>query len=99
MVKIDLEVRSVLELALPVWHSGITKQQAADIECIQKISFKILLGEGYRSYTTACVLFSAQTLEERRLKLCRKFATKNLKSENCLFTKVGTNANTRQKVI
>ena len=108
MVKMDLdletmfdvytkEVRSVLELAVPVWHSGITKQQAADIERIKKISFKILLGEGYRSYKASCALFSTQTLEERRIKLCRKFASKNFKSDNCLFTRVGSNANTRQK--
>ena len=72
------EVRSSLELAVPVWHSGISKQQSADIERIQKISFKIMLVEKYISYKSACKLFSAQNLEE-----------------NCLFTKVGTNATTR----
>ena len=56
-----------------------------------------MLGEKYTSYKSACKLFTAQTLEERRNKLCKKFATKNLKSENCLFTKVGTNVTTRQK--
>ena len=91
------EVRSVLELAVPVWHSGLTRQQAVDIERIQKISFKIMLGERYFGYESACKTFSAQTLEERRLKLCKKFAYKNLKSDNCLFEKVGTNVNTRQK--
>ena len=30
------EIRSILELAVPVWHSGLTKQQATDIERIQK---------------------------------------------------------------
>ena len=91
------EVRSVLELAVPVWHSGLTRLQAADIERIQKISFKIMLGFRYNGYKSACTLFAAQTLEERRIKLCKKFAFKNLKSENCLFEKIGTNANTRQK--
>ena len=30
------EVRSILELAVPVWHSGLTKKQTADIERLIK---------------------------------------------------------------
>ena len=90
------EVRSILELAVPVWHSGLTKQQTADIERIQKVAFKIILQESYGNYQLACTTLSAQTLEERRTKLCRKFALKNLMSENPMFTKVGTTVNTRQ---
>ena len=73
------EVRSILELAVPVWHSGLTKLQSTDIERIQKISFKILLGNNYLDYKQACKYLSAQTLEERRVKLCLKFARKTLK--------------------
>ena len=32
------EVRSILELAVPVWHSGLTRVQTKDIERIQRIS-------------------------------------------------------------
>ena len=91
------EVRSILELAVPVWHSGLTKLQTMDIERIQKISFKIILGQKYVSYKQACKYLSAQTLEERRVKLCLKFARKNLKSENCMFTKIEKIVDTRQK--
>ena len=108
MVKLDLdvftmydvytkEVRSILELAVPVWHSGLTKSQSNDIERIQRISFKIILGPKYTNYVQACHNLSAQTLQERRVKLCLKFARKNLKSEQCMFTKVGSNLNTRQR--
>ena len=62
-----------------------------------KIAFKIILGGKYVSYQLACKMLSAQTLEMRRIKLCLKFGKKNLKSENCLFTKITTNVNTRQK--
>ena len=86
------EVRSILELAVPAWHSGLTKQQSADIERVQKISFKLILGDQYENYINACNFFSTETLEQRRVKLCLKFASKNLKSENSLFIK-----NTRQK--
>ena len=89
------EIRSILELAVPVWHSGLTKQQSASIEKIQKISFKIILGENFRNYTQACRMLSAQTLEERRLKLCLNFARKNLKSPNSFFTKIEPKINTR----
>ena len=39
-----IEVRSLLELSVPVRHSGLTKHQSKNIERIQKIAFKIILG-------------------------------------------------------
>ena len=91
------EVRSILELAVPAWHSGLTKQQSADIERVQKISFKLILGDRYVSYENACKVFSTQTLEQRREKLCLKFAFKNFKSANSLFTKNSSKNITRQR--
>ena len=76
------EVRSILELAVPVWHSGLTKLQGLDIERIQKVSFKIILGTQYTTYSRACELLSTESLQDRRIKLCHKFAEKNVKSEN-----------------
>ena len=43
------EIRSLLELAVPVWHSGLTKLQSADIERIQKIAFQLILKNDYLS--------------------------------------------------
>ena len=91
------EIRSILELAVPVWHSGLTQQQSADIERIQKIAFKIILQQNYENYKQACSSLSAQTLQQRRVKLCSKFASKNSKSENSMFMKVGTHAKTRHR--
>ena len=110
MLKLDLnihqmfdvytkEVRSILEMAVPVWQSGLTRQQAAYIESIQKIAMRIILQEGYDDYQSACQIFGALTLEERRTNLCYKFARKNLNSENSFFTRVGTTVKTRQKNI
>ena len=93
------EVRSILELAVPVWHSGLTRQQAAEIEGIQKVAMKIILQHRYVGYQSACDTFSTTSLEERRLKLCSKFTAKNVKSENTLFSKIGTHAKTRNKNI
>ena len=108
MLKVDLdvnqlfdvytkEIRSILEMAVPVWHSGLTKKQTADIESIQKLAMKIILQSNYSGYASACEQFGAQTLEERRIKLCYKFATKNLKSENSFFTRVETTVDTRSR--
>ena len=66
------EVRSILELAVPEWYSGLTK----DIERIQRISFRLILGPAYENYKQACEYLGTQTLEERRVKLCLKFARK-----------------------
>ena len=89
------EIRSLLELAVPVWHSGLTRNQTADIERIQKVAMQIILQDKYVNYQSACTTFSADTLENRRIKLCATFSQRNFKSENCLFTKVGTKMNTR----
>ena len=108
MLKLDLdihrmydvyvkEIRSILEMAVPVWHSGLTKLQSSDIERIQKIAFKIILQQNYVSYKQACSVLSAQTLQQRRVKLCTRFASKNLKGENSMFTRVGSHVNTRHK--
>ena len=90
------EIRSILEMAVPVWHSGLTRQQSSEIENIQKMAMKIILQDKYVNYQLACSAFSAKTLEERRLQLCSKFASKNLKSNNSFFTLLKPNVNTRQ---
>ena len=89
------EIRSILELAVPVWHSGLTQKETKSIENIQKLAFKIILQTEYVNYHQACEHFSALSLAERRYNLCLKFAKKNLKSENNLFTKLAHNVNTR----
>ena len=94
---IQIEIRSILELAVPVWHSGLTRQQSKDIERIQKLCFRLILGENYVNYEQACKTLSSLTLEQRRTKLCLKFALKNVKSENSFFINNRNNKNTRQK--
>ena len=87
------EVRSILELAVPVWHSGLTKNQTRDIERIQRISFQIIFWPACVKYKQACNFLSTQTLEERTVKLCLKFARQNVKSDNCMFNKPANTVN------
>ena len=86
------EVRSILVFAVPVWHSSITKKQSSQIETVQKLAFKLILGPAYSSYDSACAIFQTQTLKQRRLEICKRFVLKNIKSQDhCLFTKVDNN--------
>ena len=84
-------------MAVPVWHPSLTKKQSKDIESIQKLAFKIILQAKYNNYSYACNLFSTETLQSRRVKLCSRFASRNLKSENSMFTKISPNVKTRHQ--
>ena len=81
------EVRSILEMAVPVWHGGLTQKQSKDIERVQKVAFKIILNHNYQSYPHALKTLDAETLYQRRVNICKNFASKNIKSEFSLFDK------------
>ena len=74
------QVRSILELATPVWHSSLSLANKACIERVQKAALQIILGPAYTSYSSACDLINLLTLETRRVNLCRKFALKTVKN-------------------
>ena len=82
------EVRSILEMGVPVWHSSLTKVLSNKIENIQKLAFKLILKDKYQNYKNACKLLSTDTLKNRRTAICTKFALRNLKSGNSLFQEV-----------
>ena len=87
------------ELAVPVWHSGLTKQQSAEIERVQKTALRIILGEDFTNYEVACTLFGVEPLEYRRVQLCLNFAKKDLRSERTMFSKTEKLVNTRNKQV
>ena len=70
------EIRSILEMAVSVWHSGLSNQQTADIESIQKVAMRIILQNKYTNYQLAYGTLTAQTLAEQRITLCTKFSVK-----------------------
>ena len=98
------EIRSVVELAVPAWHSGLTIKQSADIERVQRVAVNIILSDcntGYcdLTYDMALVTLDIERLEFRRDSLCHTFAKKTLKSRHGdMFEKTGSNHNTRNKV-
>ena len=48
-----LYIRSVVEQACIVWHSSLTKGESLDLERIQKVALRIILGDSYRTYEEA----------------------------------------------
>ena len=96
------EIWSVLELAVPAWHSGLTVRQSADIERVQKIALFIILsdhltGLSEYSYDMALALLDLEPLSFRRDKLCLTFAKKAEHSRHSdMFTKKTNPYETRQ---
>ena len=75
------EIRVLAEQGVAIWNSGITRSQITELEKIQKVALKIILGDLYTSYKTSCDLFKIDTLSTRRLQLCTQFAIKLYKSD------------------
>ena len=73
-------VRSTLEFAAPVFHSGLTLEQSRQIEMVQRKAFAIILGKAYTSYKAALVKLNQERLDARRINLSLKFAEKCTKS-------------------
>ena len=87
------EIRSLTEQGVVVWNSGLTKSQINDLEKIQKVALKIILGDDYNTYDLACAEFNLDQLSLRRTKLCTTFAVKLYKSDRCdqFFTPYSVN--------
>ena len=93
------EIRSILELAVPVWHGGLTAKQSRDIERVQKTALLVILGDNYINYEVAGTIMSVEPLSMRRETLCLKFATKDVKKENSLFIKNSLNTRSNDLVV
>ena len=97
------EIRSLLELAVPAWHSGLTVKQAGDIERVQRVAVHIILSDSITGkcdfdYAMALVVLAIDPLKERRDKLCLSFANKTLKSRHTdMFHLNGSDHYTRNK--
>ena len=66
---------------LAVWHSSLTKKDSRDLERVQKSALKVILGEKYTSYEEALRAIRIDSLEERREKICLKFAQQCLRND------------------
>ena len=83
------EIRSLVEMAAPVWHSGLTKKQEAQIERVQKTALFLILGSKYTSYKDACSYCGLDSLKQR------SFAKKDSQRDKSFFKKANRHYNTR----
>ena len=91
-------VRCVLEFAVPVWHSSISRSECDDIERVQKSALKIIFGSEYVNYEDALSEANIDDLETRRSQICTKFALKaesNPKHRKWFKVKPETNTRSR----
>ena len=91
------QIRSVAEMACPVWSSGITGQERRSLERIQRTAVAIIRGENHTTYREALTYLNLKTLEERRENICLKFALRVYKHPkfSLWFTKNVDTVNTR----
>ena len=82
------EIRSILELAVPVWNFGLTLEQSMEIERVQKAAISVILGLQYTTYDEALEKTRLERLSSRRRKICSKYITKNMNSDQPLLEKV-----------
>ena len=74
-------IRSILEQSCVVWHSSLTQENRDDLERIQKSAIRIIIGKHYLNYKDGLKKVGIDSLEDRRITLCSKFA------KNCLKNK------------
>ena len=74
-------MRPVLEYAAPLWHPGLTQRQGNQVENIQRRVCRHILGREYTSYSNALADLELESLDNRRLNICRDFAVKCSTSE------------------
>ena len=70
------QIRSIAEMACPVWNAGLTQQEQRGLERIQRTAFAVIRGDQHTDYKEALEHFGMQTLMVRREALCLRFAQK-----------------------
>ena len=73
-------LRTGLEYACPVWHSGLTQLHHTRIERIQRRALRVILGNQYQTYENALERLNITSLYDRREMLTLRFGRSLLRS-------------------
>ena len=92
-------VRSILEQSAVVWHSSLSQKNRRDLERVQKVAIKVILGKKYTSYKAGLKTLRLENLNDRRERLCLSFARKSIQNEKArkLFPKNITKHNMKKR--
>ena len=74
-------IRSIAEQSAVVWHSSLSGKNRLDIERIQKVAVRIIMGRNYKNYSLSLKALQLDTLKKRRDILSLRFAKNCLKNE------------------
>ena len=74
------QIRSIAEMACPVWNAGLTHQEERGLERIQRTALAIIRGEKHTTYQEALDHFWIEKLSVRRALLCFKLAVNAYKN-------------------
>ena len=85
------------EQSAVVWHSANSKGEKNDLERVQKVALRIILGPKYTSYSEALKFTGLDTLTDRRRNLCLRFAKKCVSNDatSWMFSRNHQIVNTR----
>ena len=81
-------IRSVLEQSSVVWNSSLTKKNEREMERVQKVAVRLIMGEDTK-YEESLKILKLTSLKENRNLLSVKFAEKCLANKNTrsIFTR------------
>ena len=74
-------IQSVLDQSAVVWHSSLSQKNIRDLERVQKVATRVILGKNYKNYNEGLKKLNLKRLDIRRENLCLNFAKKCLKNE------------------
>ena len=91
------EIRVLVEYAIPVWYSSLTRDQSNSLEKIQKFAVSLILNDWSWSYKVKCTLLSLEPLFLRRKPIALNFALRSSKDphHSDMFKKKNVTHNTR----
>ena len=73
-------IRPHVDYAVPAWHPGLSEQQHAALERIQKRACRIISGNKFDSYVDALEQCQLTSLRARREQICLQFMDKLMKN-------------------
>ena len=75
-----LQLRCLTEDGCPAFNGALTVENDKNLERLQKVAFRVMLGSSYTGYYNAMETLNLPSLSDRRLKKCTKFALKTAKN-------------------
>ena len=74
-------IRSILDQSAVVWHSSLSQKNKRDLERVQKVAVRIIVGKNYTNYKENLLELNLKNLNVRRENIYLNVAKKCLKND------------------